>query len=84
MPSPLIEEKCRYFYLLSLSLLLLSLPYITYMYLLQQICGRLAFSDSANLYHLYIPLVHYTLPYINTLDNLPSFLYPYDYERTTR
>lgn len=39
-----------------------------YYQLLQQICGRVAFSDSANLYHY-------------ALGNLPSFLYPYDYER---
>lgn len=34
-----------------------------YYHLLQQICGRVAFSNSANLYHLYLYLLH-TLPYM--------------------
>lgn len=43
-----------------------------------QICERLAFPIAQICTTL--SLLH-TLPYLYALDNLPSFLYPYDYER---
>lgn len=77
MPSPLIEEKCRYYY-----------HYYYHYYpdpclILLPTTRNLrtgSFSDSANLYHLnYTYCTLYLTLY--ALGNLPSFPYPYDYER---